>query len=35
LAVPDGLIQEVLMVLNDSYIVEVGWNQTDNPEKWA
>ena len=33
--VPQGLIDEVLTVLNDSFILEVGWNQTDNPEKWA
>tara|TARA_B100000700_G_scaffold214431_1_gene235782 strand:- start:1715 stop:2002 length:288 start_codon:yes stop_codon:yes gene_type:complete len=33
--VPQGLIDEVLTILNDSFILEVGWNQTNNPEKWA
>jgi hypothetical protein len=32
---PQILIDEVLTVLNDALRVEVGWNLTENPKKWA
>tara|TARA_R100000988_G_C3970192_1_gene151073 strand:+ start:401 stop:688 length:288 start_codon:yes stop_codon:yes gene_type:complete len=35
LAVPQGLIDEITTVLADGLRIEVGWQLTDNPQKWA
>ncbi len=33
--VPQGLIDEITTVLADGLRIEVGWQLTDNPQKWA
>ena len=33
--VPQGLIDEIATVILDAYHLQVNWEYTDNPEKWA
>ena len=33
--VPNGLVEIIRTALEDGLRIEVGWQLTDNPEKWA